>query len=67
MTTLLLTLLLAQYQPNDPYHYQDNLRQWERQQEWQHQRQQDRIEQQLEQDERRDDERHYDWRDEEPE
>jgi hypothetical protein len=42
---ILLLIMLAQYQPRDPYHYQDNLRQWESQQEWQHQRQQDRIEQ----------------------
>jgi hypothetical protein len=38
-------MVLAQYRPSDPYHYQDNLRQWQAQQEWQHQRQQDRIEQ----------------------
>lgn len=31
--TLLLLIMLAQYQPNDPYHYQQNLRQWEQQQE----------------------------------
>jgi len=35
--------------PRDPYHYERNLKEWERTQEWQHQRQQDRIEQKLEQ------------------
>lgn len=34
--------------PRDPYHYERNLKEWERTQDWQHQRQQDRIEQHIE-------------------
>jgi hypothetical protein len=34
MTALLLAgVLLTQWQPTDPYHYQENLRQWNQQQE----------------------------------
>jgi hypothetical protein len=46
MTVLLLArVLLTQWQPHDPYHYQENLRHWNQQQEELH-RFQDQVFQQ---------------------